>query len=236
MREYTGERKKFGSAVLQYHFNLRPNIELDRGVEWIYPYTDRATRHSMSAFFSQYYDDTNERIFLFGINPGRFGAGITGIPFTDPVRLEVKCGIGNPFQKRAELSSVFIYDCIEAMGGPQTFYSQFYITSLCPLGFLKDGKNYNYYDDRETEKRVTPFIEENISAQISFGCNRAFAFSIGQGKNFACFKKLNAQHRWFDEIIPLPHPRWVMQYRLKQKDRFLSEYREKLSLALDRVQ
>ncbi len=39
------------------------------------------------------------RYLILGINPGRFGGGITGIPFTDPIRLQNICGIENDFQK-----------------------------------------------------------------------------------------------------------------------------------------
>ena len=50
-----------------------------------------------------------QRHLLLGINPGRFGGGVTGIPFTDPIRLQNVCGIENNFEKKQELSSVFIY-------------------------------------------------------------------------------------------------------------------------------
>lgn len=225
-------RPTFGAAVLDYHFGLKPAITLPAGVEWIFPFSDQSTRQSMSQFYRRYFDDHGSRTYLFGINPGRFGAGITGVPFTDPVRLEEKCGIDHPFRKRAELSSIFIYDCIDAMGRSKAFFKSFYITSMSPLGLIREGKNYNYYDDRQTEERVTPFIVRNITTQVRFGCRTEFAFSIGQGKNYAYFKKLNDEYRWFEHVIPLPHPRWVMQYRLKKKEQYITEYVEKLSLAL----
>lgn len=39
---------------------------------------------------------------ILGINPGRFGAGTTGIAFIDPIRLENECGINNSFPKKVE--------------------------------------------------------------------------------------------------------------------------------------
>jgi len=33
-------------------------------------------------FYKKYYNDNNPRFLILGINPGRFGAGVTGIPFT----------------------------------------------------------------------------------------------------------------------------------------------------------
>ena len=71
------------------------------------------------------------------------GAGVTGIPFTDPLCLEQNCGIQNPFDKRPELSSDFIYRFISAYGSAESFYSKFLISSLCPLGFVRNGKNLN---------------------------------------------------------------------------------------------
>ncbi len=147
--------------VLSYHFNLRSSIDLPNGIQWLMPYDDEETKRCMTLFYNRFYRDENKRTFILGINPGRFGAGITGVPFTDPIRLET-LGIDNSFQKRLELSSVFIYDMINEFGGPEEFYSKFYISSLSPLGFVKNGKNYNYYDDRVLAETVRPFIIKNI--------------------------------------------------------------------------
>jgi uracil-DNA glycosylase len=46
-----------------------------------------------SSFYEKYYNDNNPRHLILGINPGRFGAGVTGIPFTDTKRLADKCGL-----------------------------------------------------------------------------------------------------------------------------------------------
>ncbi|HHD83528.1 MAG TPA: DUF4918 family protein, partial [Campylobacteraceae bacterium] len=52
---------------------------------------------------------------------------------------------------------------------------------------------------------------------------------IGQGKNLDVLKKLNKRYHFFDHIEVLPHPRWVMQYRRKQKEAFVLQYVEKLT-------
>jgi uracil-DNA glycosylase len=186
----------------------------------------------MDLFFRKYFSDQEPRYALIGINPGRFGAGITGLPFTDPIRMEEVCGIANAFQKRQELSSVFVYEVIEALGGPEAFYRHFYFTSVCPLGFVKDGKNYNYYDDKELEAAVMPMILDNLKRHREIGVSGKVAFSMGQGVNFKILKRINARHGFFDEILPLPHPRWVMQYRRKRKDEFVHMYVEELRKAL----
>ena len=149
---------------------------------------------------------------------------MTGVGFTDPVYLEEYCGIPNPFPKRHELSSHFIYSVIEAYGSVAEFYKRHYITALSPVGLLKDGKNYNYYDDQHTLEIVEPFVIDCVNRQIEMGSPTDRALCIGKGKNYRYFSKLNRQNGWFDRIIPLPHPRWVMQYNRREIDRYVDEY------------
>lgn len=210
--------------ILEYHFGLRTEISLPGNVEWLFPYNHEETRRCMTSFYSRFYDDSRPRIILLGINPGRFGAGVTGVPFTDPVLLESVCQIENDFPKRRELSSAFVYDFIQALGGVKAFFSKYYITSISPLGFIKDGKNYNYYDSVDLQNAVMPMILDNIKKQIEFGASQNVAFSMGKGKNFKFLKHLNDKHGLFERVVPLPHPRWVMQYRLKSKELFVDEY------------
>lgn len=215
----------FSTKVLSYHFALKPDISLPKDIEWLMPYDDPETRKCMSAFYHKFYDDHQKRTFILGINPGRFGAGLTGVPFTDPIRLN-QLGIENMFPQKPELSSVFIYDMIDACGGPSSFYKKYYITSLSPLGFVKAGKNYNYYDDPKLSQIVRPFIISNIETQLKFGADTSKVFCLGQGKNYEYLSKLNDEYQWWERVIPLPHPRWVMQYRLKRKEDFVQMYRE----------
>ncbi|HMN90762.1 MAG TPA: DUF4918 family protein [Saprospiraceae bacterium] len=214
----------FASQVLQFTHTLKPDLALPTRFELLFPYESPETRRVMTAFYHQYYNDTAPRIFIFGINPGRFGAGVTGIPFTDPLRLENNCGIRNNFPKKQELSALFVYQFIDTYGGPAAFYRHFYITSLSPLGFLKDGLNCNYYDDKKLQTAVTPFIATSIATQLAFGTSRKVALCMGQGQNAKYFQKINEQHGFFEEIIALPHPRWVMQYRRKQVATFVDMY------------
>lgn len=218
----------FAQHILDFFAGLKNDWVLPENVDLIYPFDEERILHLLQVFYSKYFSDTQSRHFLFGINPGRFGAGQTGVPFTDPKHLEDPCGIPNDIDKKFELSSIFIYEMIDELGGVEAFYGRFYISSLCPLGFTKDGRNYNYYDSPELYEAVKPHMVQAIEYQISRFCIMDKAYSLGQGKNYKVFKELNEEYGWFSEIIPLPHPRWVMQYKRKHKAIYLKEYRSKL--------
>ncbi len=222
----------FADQVIHFHKSLKPNWRLPKDISLIYPFTEVETWNAFEAFYNKYFSDEKKRTVLFGINPGRFGAGVTGIPFTDPKILEVDLKIKNSWQKRNELSSVFVYEMIHALGGPKRFYKKYYITSVCPLGFIAHGKNVNYYDDKDLTNKVEKKIIAWIKSQLEMPVNKKVAFSMGQGKNYKYLKQLNDKHGFFGEIQPLPHPRWVMQYRLKSKPIYIDEYVTKLTSAL----
>ncbi|MEM6642530.1 MAG: uracil-DNA glycosylase family protein [Bacteroidota bacterium] len=209
---------------MEYYEGIKAPSELPQGVEVMNPYSVESTFSLASAFYHRYYSDELERFICFGINPGRFGAGITGVPFTDPVRLEEICGISNDLPKKAELSSKFIYDMIEAYGGPDKFYQRFYISAVSPLGYVKEGINLNYYDIKNYKALFEAYVVEQIEKQMKLGISQKVAFSIGKGKNIKYLQWINQRYQFFDEIVPLPHPRWVMQYRLKRKEEFIQTY------------
>ena len=220
--------KTFADRAIHFYNDLRINTSLPAGSEILNPYENPAVKDIVTSFFTRFYDDQQDRVILLGINPGRFGAGITGITFTDPIRLEEDCQIPNGFEKRAELSSRFIYDVISSYGGCQAFYQRFFLSAVSPLGFVRDGKNLNYYDDRELEAALGKFIESSLRDQIDLGIRKEKAICLGEGKNMKYLEKLNKKLDLFGEIISLPHPRWVMQYRFKRKEEFIEKYLEVL--------
>jgi hypothetical protein len=200
-----------------------------RGVIVMNPYTDPRARGLVRQFLDKYFDDDRPRTLVMGINPGRFGAGITGVTFTDPIALAERCGIPNDLQRLPELSSVFVYQVIERYGGPRKFYRRFFLTAACPLGFIRNGVNLNYYDDRALERAMTPFIVESIRKQIAMGGRTDRAIILGIGTNLKFMEELNAKHGFFGELTALEHPRWVMQYRRKKLDEYLEKYVKALS-------
>jgi hypothetical protein len=212
------------SKITRFLFNLQFPVALPAGVEVMNPFTNPETATIVGKFYNKFYNDNLPRYCMVGINPGRFGGGVTGIPFTDPIRLAEECGIENNWQRKQELSSIFVYDMITAFGGPDAFYGKLYFTSISPLGFTKGGKNLNYYDDKTLVADIVPFAVDCLRKQIEWGLHTSVAFCLGEGTNFKFLLKLNNEYKLFDKIIPLSHPRFIMQYKLKTKDVYIDKY------------
>lgn len=213
----------FADRLVSFYETLQLRVNV-KDVVVMNPYRDKNILNLNLLFAKKYFTDNNKRIFILGINPGRFGSGVTGVSFTDPVRLENECGIRNDIKKKSELSSVFVYDFINAFGGARIFYKHFFISALCPLGFLKHGKNLNYYDDKKLQAVVEPFIIKTLQQQINLGADLRYCICLGEGKNYSYFNKLNEKYHFFEMIIPLSHPRWIMQYRRKKTDEYIKKY------------
>ncbi|MEJ7737777.1 MAG: uracil-DNA glycosylase family protein [Chitinophagaceae bacterium] len=223
----------FADKMLQFLQTLHLPVTLPKGIEVMNPFLDTTTLEICRQFYQKYYQDEHLRWMILGINPGRFGGGITGIPFTDPIRLQNDCGINNPWSKKQELSSVFIYDMIRAFGGPEFFYKNFYITAISPLGFTGNNKNLNYYDDKTLQSSIEGFVVDNLKRQLNFGIHRDVGFCLGEGINYRYLKRLNDSQHFFDTIVPLPHPRFIMQYRLKRKQEYIEMYYKQLGKCAD---
>jgi hypothetical protein len=220
--------KTWAEHLYEFYTSLHPVQKLPSGVQWLYPQQSDEVLQVVRAFLCKYFNDTRKRQLFLGINPGRFGAGVTGVNFTAARQLTDDCAIDHPFGKGSELSAEFIYAMINAYGGPEKFYRNFFIGSVCPLGFVKDGRNINYYDDKMLQNAVEPFIIESIEKQLRFPVERSRCLCIGGEKNFKYLSGLNSRFHWFKEIVPLPHPRFIMQYRRKELEPFIQLYLEAL--------
>lgn len=214
----------FAEQILSFLSTLNITTPIPKGVQVLNPYKEAVAMNLCQLFYKKYYNDFFARRMILGINPGRLGGGLTGIPFTDPIRLENVCAIENSLQKKAELSSTFIYEMIAAYGGPDKFYSKLYFSSISPLGFTKEGKNLNYYDDARLQKKLEPFMLSCMQTQLNFGIDRSAAYCLGEGENYKFLKQLNEQHQFFQTIIPLPHPRFILQYKSKVKAEYIQRY------------
>jgi len=220
----------FADKIISFLKSLELTIDLPDEIEVMDPFKDESTMQLCTQFYKKYYSDNNNRKMIIGINPGRFGGGVTGIPFTDPIRLKKDCDIENQWAAKQELSSVFVYEVINAFGGAEKFYQQFYITAVSPLGFTRHGKNLNYYDDRTLQNSIREFVVGCMNKQLEFGIDRKVAFCLGDGKNYKYLSKLNEEKKFFKKIVPLPHPRFIMQYKLKKKEEYIQSYLVKLKI------
>jgi|TARA_B110000438_G_scaffold285757_1_gene316203 hypothetical protein len=209
--------------ILNFIFNLK-KLKTPSSIEVLDPYINKETIEIVNNFYKKFYSDNKKRIICFGINPGRFGGGITGIPFTDPFYLEKNCNIISSFRKKKEISSSFIYEMIDSYGGVKKFYKKFFISSICPYGFVEDGKNFNYYDNKVLLKNWKKSIIKWIEIQLNNFGDSDQCIIIGKGKNQNFFELINKEYKFFDKIITLPHPRWIMQYKLKEKEKHINNY------------
>jgi len=222
----------FADRVIEFNGNLEFSGLLPKGIRIMNPFRENAQIMPLSsAFYRKFYNDNQARHLILGINPGRFGAGVTGIPFTDTKRLVDPCGISYSGKVTHEPSSVFVYEVIEAYGGVNEFYNDFYINSVFPLGFtIHEGngkeKNYNYYDSKELTAAISEFSIENIRKQIGLGIQTNNCYCFGTGKNEQFLQSVNRKFGFFQQIIALEHPRFVMQYKSKSRMDYINKYLE----------
>ncbi len=228
----------FADRIIAFNQQLEFTGNLPAGISIMNPFKENGLALTVSAqFYRKYYNDENRRHLILGINPGRFGSGMTGVSFTDPKRMVNQCHIPYPGPMAHEPSSAYVYEMIDAFGGIEEFYRQFYIHSVCPLGFTITGSNgkevnYNYYDTPGLQAAAYPFIIKNIQKQINLGFETDICFCFGTGKNETFLRKLNKEKRFFKQIVALEHPRFIMQYRSKTKQDYINKYIRELSKAI----
>jgi hypothetical protein len=218
----------FADRVINFNQNLSFGGNLPDGFQVINPFLDNPeTIVVMKKFYEKFYNDSSTRKFLIGINPSRHGAGVTGVPFTDTKRLDKICGIQMETAYTHEISSVFMYDMIEEYGGVNEFYKDFYINSPFPLAITRLIKgnwlNANYYDDAQLFENVKAFMIETLKRHISLGLDTSEVYVLGK-KNAVFISKINQQEKLFDKIVVLEHPRYIQQYRSKDKPLFIDKY------------
>lgn len=222
----------FASRVKTFDRQLDLHAELPADIAVLNPFReDETALAAADMFYQKFFDDGERRYGILGINPGRHGGGLTGVPFTDFKRLRDVCGIEVPGRSSHEPSSEFVYRMIAACGGAPFFYRHFYINSVCPLGFVRrkgtGWVNYNYYDSPALYEAVKLFILQTLRQQIALGLYTREVFCMGK-KNGEYLQRLNTEAGLFQKITILPHPRFIVQYRRKEMDLFIEEYQKAL--------
>lgn len=219
----------FSDKVISFNKQLNFIGELPKDYYVMNPFLDNPeTLQVMTQFYQKYYQDNNPRKFIIGINPSRHGAGITGVPFTDTKRLESVCGIKMKSARTHEISSVYMYDVIAEYGGAVSFYNDFYINSPFPLAIIKETKpgqyiNANYYDDPALFNKLKGFMIESLKNHLSLGLVPNEVFVLGK-KNALYLEKLNKEANLFKKLTVLEHPRFIQQYKSKEKQFYLDKY------------
>lgn len=221
--------KTIASKIIAFNRQLQYTGELPDGFRVMNPFFDNPeTMPVMQAFYNKYYNDTAPRRFIIGINPGRHGAGTTGVPFTDTKRLQSVCGIAMETAHTHEVSSVFVYDLIATYGGAERFYANFYINSPFPLAIIRETKggswvNANYYDDKQLFEMAKGFMITSLRNQIDFGLDTSEVYVLGK-KNYDFIRKINDREKLFKRMVPLEHPRYIQQYKSKQQQIYIDKY------------
>ncbi|MGC4232120.1 MAG: SMUG2 DNA glycosylase family protein [Niabella sp.] len=221
--------KTIADKVIAFNGQLQYAGLLPSGFGVMNPFKENPeTMEVMAQFYYKFYNDNKRRKFLIGINPSRHGAGLTGVPFTDTKRLDMVCGIKMKSAYSHEPSSVFLYEMIQEYGGAQNFYSNIYINSPFPLAIIRragngNWLNANYYDDRVLFEAVKPFMVKSLKQHIQIGVRTDKAYVLGK-KNLSFLEKINREEKLFGELVCLEHPRYIQQYKSKDKAAYIEKY------------
>lgn len=214
----------FGCFVEQFLTNVTIGVDLPVDVQVLRPYTDPEVQRVLHLMCRSYYAGAHSRVGVWGINPGRFGAGVTGLSFTDPWAVTNDLGIATTLEGRRELSADFISRVIAAYGGPQAFYRDVYMSALCPLGFTRHDVNINFYDDTQLAQTIRPKIIEWMTQALDAGVRRDVTIVLGAGKLRSYMDKHIRSDVGIAEVIYLDHPRYIMQYRRRDLEAYVELY------------
>ena len=192
------------------------------------PFDHEARKAAIKAFCAKFYDDDAPRIHLLGINPNKPANTSTGVHYTDGYALDAHCGIENDFSKGRELTSKFFYLVVEALGGAAMFYERVFAWSMMPVCATEEGEYRNYYDNGVREL-VQPVVDHNLRWLADRVPCTGRAVVLGTGENKANFEALDGYPFGYDEVIYLPHPRWILQYHSAELEKHVESYVHALS-------
>jgi hypothetical protein len=214
--------------VIAFNKSIKYSGDLPDGFAVLNPFFDNPeTLVVMERFYKKFYDDNDQRKFIVGINPSRHGAGVTGVPFTDTKRLKSHSEIEMKSAHTHEISSVYLYSVIDEFGGTEKFYKEFFINSPFPLAIIRNQKgswlNANYYDDKKLFEAVKPFMVKSLKEFITLGLDTSEVFILGK-KNATFIEKINREEKLFGKMTVLEHPRYIQQYKSKEKEMYIDKY------------
>ncbi|CCQ25530.1 ATP-dependent helicase/nuclease subunit A [Listeria monocytogenes N53-1] len=211
------ENTTIAKRILQFNEALANcSFDLPEGYRTVNPYSgdqSELVQKITMAFYQKYYNDTKPRRIILGSSPARRGSAVTGVPFEDAKHIQNETGIFIDKFYINQSSSDFLYDVMTEYGG-----------CIVRMNAKGNEVNCNYYENKKLQATLKPFILESIRSQIDFGIDTSVCYCIGSGDNFDFVSKINKEHHFFDTIIPLEHPRFIMQYNSKNKDVYMKKY------------
>lgn len=154
---------------------------------------------NIERFYSTYYGPQFPPTVLCGLNPGRHGAGKTGVPFLDFISLsKLLSGVN---RSDTERSAQFFFKIVSHFGA-KAFFRSFYVTNVSWVGFIKAGKNVNYDDDLPSQ--AIDFIHRMLTSEME----------VVRPKRIISLSK--SVHRTITDLfggtvdtrVCLPHPNW----------------------------
>lgn len=224
---------KFCDNVLEFNEYLaNVNISLFDNYKIINPFKENNSnevKKMTNAFYKKYYNDFNKRYLILGSSPARRGTSVTGIPFEDASHLFAITGIKTDNFYISKSNSDFLYEVMDAYGGCEKFYKDFFMSFICPLGItninVKGNEiNANYYENKKLKDSLYDFIVDSLKRQIELGIDTSVCFCIGSGDNYKFLMEINDEYKFFKKIIPLEHPRFIMQYNKNDKSKYIEKY------------
>ena len=232
-------RGTVAQRVLDFNRHLADtDIELPDGYALVNPFDGPGSERAEAAtraFYQRFYYDDQPRQLMLGSSPARRGTALTGVPFANEQLLRAEAGVDIDGYATQRTSSVFLDEVIAQCGGHGRYYSHILMSFVCPLGVVRtksDGRevNANYYDTKELLRRLRPFIVDTLERQVALGVDTARCYCIGSGENYRFLDALNAERKFFGEVIPLEHPRFITQYNPAKKADYLDKYLRALGM------
>lgn len=169
-------------------------------------------------FTLRYCSKRKPTVVLCGINPGRLGAGKTGVPFLDFCSLSKL--LPNVNRDESERSASFFYEVVEYFGA-KAFYETFHVTNISSVGFERRGKNLNYYD---LPDKALKYVLKEFKREMEL-VNPVAVISLASSVHNTVNSVLSDYA--MNTSSSLPHPNYCAFP--KQKDRCKKEYIELLS-------
>ena len=219
-------QKFFSDNIKDWHKYLsKINLTVPSGYQILNPFEgteQQKIKVRADLFYQHFYHDKNLRKIIIGSSPARRGSALTGIPFEDSDRIAKITGMKTEN-----------YHIQKGSGNIKKFYSTFYMTFVCPVGIEKRSDkgrlmNVNYYENRKLLLSLQTTIIESLKMQLDFGIDNSICYCIGSGENYKYLTRLNSEFRFFERIIPLEHPRFIMQYNSNEIEFYLKKYLDAL--------